>query len=103
MGATAVAAVIAAKERQIIQRFRDLHATSEATARTLHDVAIEENVGFRALRRHEIIRRRTDGLYYLDEGVLRAAQKTRARVAIIIVATLLIIAAGVALGIVSLR
>ena len=55
MGAT-VAAVIAAKERAIVEAFRDAGATALVTAVPLEQLGVEENVGFRRLRRHEVIR-----------------------------------------------
>lgn len=93
MGA-AVAAVIVARERAIVEAFRDVGATATVTAIPLDQVGVDENIGFRRLRDHEVIREATPGRYYLDEGVWRAVRRTRHRV----VAALLVIVAVVGLA-----
>lgn len=93
--ATTVAAAIAAKERRIVDRFRDIGATSASRARTIHDVGISENAGFRRLRRNEVIRQAGPELFYLDEEVWVAVRRTRRRVAMAVLAILLLLFAGI--------
>jgi hypothetical protein len=94
MGASAVAAVIIAKERRIVDSFRDAGATSPARAITTQQAGISENIGFTRLRDHEVIREANPGFFYLDEPVWLAVRRTRRRLAI----ALLMIAVFVALS-----
>lgn len=91
MGAT-VAAVIAAKERAIVEAFRDAGATALVTAVPLEQLGVEENVGFRRLRRHEVIREAVPGRYYLDEDVWTAVRRTRLRLVMVLLGIVLGIA-----------
>lgn len=97
MGA-AVAAVIVAKERAIVEAFRDVGASSIAAALPLDQVGVDENVGFRRLRSHEVIREATPGRFYLDEEVWVAVRHTRRRVATVLLAIVVIIGIAVMLG-----
>ena len=100
MGA-AVAAIIVAKERQIVDAFRDVGATDTTTARPLEQIGVDENIGFRRLRDHEVIREAAPDRFYLDEGVRDAVQRTRRRVGLTFAAIAAIIAGGLALGVLS--
>jgi len=93
MGA-AVAAVIAAKERAIVEAFRDAGATALVTAVPVDQVGVTEDVGFRRLRRHEVIRESVPGRYYLDEHVWTAVRRTRRRLLTVLLAIVLLIALG---------
>lgn len=93
MGAT-VAAVIAAKERAIVEAFRDAGATALVTAVPLEQLGVDENVGFRRLRRHEVIREAVPGRYYLDEDVWTAVRRTRLRLVTVLIAIVVLIAIG---------
>ena len=97
MGAT-VAAVIAAKERAIVEAFRDAGATALVTAVPLEQLGVDEHVGFRRLRRHEVIREAVPGRYYLDEDVWTAVRRTRLRIVTVLIAIVVLIAIGVSLG-----
>jgi len=97
MGAT-VAAVIAAKERAIVEAFRDAGATALVTAVPLEQLGVDENVGFRRLRRHEVVREAVPGRYYLDEDVWTAVRRTRLRVVAVLITIVVLIAIGVSLA-----
>jgi len=97
MGAT-VAAVIAARERAIVEAFRDAGATALVTALPLEQLGVDENVGFRRLRRHEVIREAVPGRYYLDEDVWTAVRRTRLRVVAVLITIVVLIAIGVSLA-----
>lgn len=103
MGASVAAAVIAAKEREIAECFREAGATSPMLARTINDLGVRNNVAFRRLRRHEAIREASSGLFYLDEPVWTAVRRTRRRLALVVMAIALVIGVGTALGLFSLR
>lgn len=93
MGA-AVAAVIVAKEREIVEAFRDVGATSPDRALTLDQVGVDERIGFRRLRLHEVIREAGPDRYYLDEGVWAAVRDTRRRLALVLLAIGVLLAVG---------
>jgi hypothetical protein len=103
VGASAVAAAIAARERHIVERFREAHATSPATARGAQEIDVDEGIAFKRLRRHEVIREATPQRFYLDEDVWIAVGRTRRRFLLAIVVLMLIVAAGTALGVISTR
>ena len=99
MGA-AVVAVIVAKEREIVEAFRDVGAVSPETAVTLDQAGVEERVGFRRLRQHEVIREGAGAdRYYLDEGVWNAVRGTRRRVALVMLAIVVLLAVGTVTGV----
>lgn len=100
MGA-AVAAIIVAKEREIVEAFRDVGATASVTALPLDQVGVDENVGFRRLRAHEVIRETVPGRFYLDEQVWTAVRRTRRRVAMALGTIAVLLAGGLALGVLS--
>lgn len=99
MGA-AVVAVIVAREREVVDAFRDVGAVSPETAVTLDQAGVEERLGFHRLRRHAVIREgAAPGRYYLDEEVWNAVRGTRRRVAIVAIGIAVLIAAGVLTGV----
>ncbi len=93
MGAS-VAAVIVAKERRVVESFRDAGAVSPKDARTTQDVGVAENIGFRRLRDHEVIRETNPGFYYLDEAVWEAVRRTRRRMIVTLLVIVLIASIG---------
>ncbi|MDQ2889417.1 MAG: hypothetical protein M3R65_02535 [Gemmatimonadota bacterium] len=101
MGAS-VAAVIIAKERRIVERFRDAGATSPERARTALDLGVDENIGFRRLHRSAVIRESKPGLFYLDEEVWAAVRNRRMRVVgvmmVIVILVGIIMAASTLVG-----
>lgn len=97
MGAT-VAAVIAARERAIVEAFRDAGATALVTAVPIEQVGVTGDIGFRRLRRHEVIREAVPGRYYLDEDVWTAVRRTRRRVVTVSLTIVAIITLGVVLA-----
>lgn len=101
MGAV-VAAIIARKERDVVDMMRYVGAISPAAARPIQDLGIDDDVGFRRLRDREVVRESAPGRYYLDEGVWASVRRTRRRATIVIAAIALIITVGVATGLLSL-
>lgn len=95
------AAIILIKERQIVEAFERVRATSTESARSLDMVGVDsEGLGMRRLRERAVIREATPGHYYLDVEVWQAVRRQRHRIVLVIL--VLIIAAAVA-GIVSFR
>jgi hypothetical protein len=103
LGATVIAAAIAAKERHIVDRFRSIGAISPATAISTSEAGVAERIAFRKLRGHEVIRESAPGLYYLDEPVWVAVRRARHRVLGALLVVVVIVAIGVAAGFLSLR
>ena len=102
MGAAA-AAVILAKERHIVDRFRDVGVTSSSSARGLNEVGVGEGVALRRLRRNEVIREASPGMFYLDEPVWNAVRNTRRRMLVVVFVIAALISIGVSLGFLTLK
>jgi len=102
MGTIAAAAIIA-KERDIVDRFRDVGVTSIADARRLDDVGIGDGVALRRLRRHEVIREASPEMFYLDEPVWNAVRSMRRRMLGALFLIVMIITIGVLIGVLSLK
>lgn len=102
MGAAA-AAIIVAKERHIVDRFRDLGVMSSTSARRLDDVGVGEGLALRRLRRHEVIREASPGMFYLDEPVWNAVRNTRRRMVVVVLLIAALIGIGVSLGFLTLK
>jgi hypothetical protein len=78
--ATAAVAVIARRERELVDVFRAAGATSLSTARSFGDLGVDENVATRRLRRRAVLREAAPGLWYLDEPSWEAMRTMRQRV-----------------------
>lgn len=102
MGAAA-AAIIVAKERHIVERFRDVGVTSSASARRLDDVGVGDGLALHRLRRHEVIRETSPGMFYLDEPVWNAVRNTRRRMLVVVLVIAVLISIGVSLGFLTLK
>ncbi len=100
MGA-AVAAILAQKERELVEQLRLVRATSPANARTLDELQVDTRVAWHALIRLAVIREAAPGRYYLDEPSWIATVARRRRTALVLVVLLLF--AGVALYILYRR
>lgn len=95
MGATA-AAVIIAKEKDLVAHFRLARALSPASAKSATELGVDTRLAWYILERHAIIRDAGQGRYYLDEPAWLAHQKRRRRVAI---AMLVIVLAVLAISV----
>lgn len=84
MGAS-VAAVIIAKERQIVEAFREAGATSPNAAMTPASLGVSERVPFLALRDHAVLREVEPGRYFLDEPSWDALRRFRRRFLFLVV------------------
>ena len=97
MGAAA-AAIIAAKQRKMIEAFELAGATSAVRARSLDEVRVEDvGIVWRQLRSAAIIREAEPGKFYLDIEVWQASVRRRRRMALIIIVVLLFVALALAL------
>ena len=88
------AAVLALKRRQIIHSYRNVGATSEASARSRRELGIGDSVMFRRLVRRGVIRQVASGHHYLD---VEAEARDESRRHGILAVMLVVVAVGLAL------
>ena len=86
----AVAAIIAAKTREIVEAFRVARATSVTSGRSLADIRLEDSRIFRGLLRRGLIHEASPGTYYLDEAAYEADRKRRLTLALVLAGAVLI-------------
>ncbi len=98
MGAPAVAAVIARREREVVDDFRAAGATSREKAQSYTAVGVGASLALRRLHSHAVIREAAPGTYYLDEEVWAAVRRTRRRVASIVILMVVLLFLGVMAG-----
>ena len=101
MGTTV--AVMRLKESEVVEDFRRAGALSAATAQSLEEVGIAENLTVRRLCKRAVIREGSPGLFYVDEEVWRALRSTRKRMALLLLGSLLLITVGVGFALLSIR
>ena len=102
MGATAAAAIIIRKQRELVELFTRAGATSPVAAKSLDDLNVHhEGVAMRRLRSHAVIRE-SDGRYYVDLESWQALRRQRRRMAVILLAFVLIVMVGVGVGFLKL-
>jgi hypothetical protein len=87
--AAPVAAVIIAKEKDLIAHFRRAGALSPTNARSVTELGVDTRLAWSILERHAIIREAGQGLYYLDEFAWLAYEKRRRRIAMIMLVIVL--------------
>ncbi|MGI8497512.1 MAG: hypothetical protein ACR2OG_08030 [Gemmatimonadaceae bacterium] len=88
--ATAVAAVIALKERQLVQAFVLAGATSPPSAQTLESLHLDaSSVALRRLRERAVLREAAPGRFYADIEVWQAVRRTRRRMVLVLALGLL--------------
>jgi hypothetical protein len=84
MGAPAVAAVIARREREVVDDFRAAGAISRETAQSYTAAGVGASLALRRLHSRAVIREAAPGTYYLDEEVWAAVRRTRRRIVTIL-------------------
>jgi hypothetical protein len=89
----AAVAVIHRKEREIVDTFRGVGATSANRARDPNELGVTSHLAFDRLTRRAVLRTAGDGKYYLDEPSWNALRSLRRRLAIIM---LIVVVAGFA-------
>src|SRR5881394_1088458 len=84
MGAV-IAAVVARKEREVVEAFERAGALSPATARVPSEFGVEtDGIGWERLHNRAVIRDTADGRVYLDIVVYQALRRMRRRMAVLI-------------------
>jgi hypothetical protein len=77
MGATAAAAVIIRKERELVEHFTDAGAVSPSSARSPSDLGVHERFAWIRLVERGVIREAAPGRYYFDEPTWVALRRRR--------------------------
>jgi hypothetical protein len=83
---------IVRRQRQIVAQFRTAGVTSPDRATSTAALGVEEGMAFRILRRHEILRA-VGERWFLDEPRWEAHRARRRRLAFIIPAVVVLVAA----------
>jgi len=92
---SAAAAVIVAKEKRIVEAFRQVGAVSPAAAVPPAAIGVAERVPFRLLRERAVLREAAPGMFYLDEPSWEALRAMRRRIAVIaLLAAFVVLAFG---------
>jgi hypothetical protein len=85
MGASAAAAIVIKREKDLVEHFRNAGATSPQTAQSPDALGVEyNNMIWRILEKDAVIREGAGGAYYLDEPSWEALGRRRRRVALIV-------------------
>ena len=101
MGAAAAVAIMRRREREVVDDFRAAGAISPATAQSYNAIGLGDSMALRRLNDRAVIRESAPGLWYLDEEVWTAVRRTRKRVAFVMVAVVLMLFAGFAMGLIN--
>jgi len=91
VGATAAIAVMKLKEREVRDSFHDARALNPANAMSLESIGLDDSMAVRRLKRRAVIREAAPGLFYFDEDVWQAVRSMRRRMALMLLASLLIV------------
>ena len=98
MGAAAAIAIMRRREREVVDDFRAAGAVSPATAQSYNAIGLGESMAIRRLHDRAVIRESSPGLWYLDEEVWTAVRRIRRRFAFAMLAIVLMLFAGFAMG-----
>jgi hypothetical protein len=104
MGASAAAAIVIKREKDLVEHFRNAGATSPQTAQSPDALGVDfNNLVWRMLAKDAVIREGAVGgdAYYLDEPSWEALGRRRRRVAVIV--GIAVIALGLSLYLAGTR
>jgi hypothetical protein len=82
----------------VVDDFRAAGATSPATSQSYTAVGIGESMALKRLHDRAVIREAAPGIYYLDEEVWTAVRRIRRRIAMVMLAIVILLFVGAALG-----
>ena len=98
MGGAVAVAVMRKKERDVRDAFQSAGAMTPANAMSLESVGIEETMAVKRLKRRAVIREAAPGLFYFDEDVWESVKAMRRRMAILMLAAVILVAIVVLYG-----
>jgi len=89
----AAVAVLIAKERHIVSAFERAGALTPEQSRTPEEIGVDDQrLAWRRLREREIVRDAGNGRYYVDLAVWEATRRLRRRMALVLLAMILLAA-----------
>ncbi len=101
MGAPAIAAILARREREVVENFRAAGAISRETAQPYEAIGLGDSLAIKRLQNRAVIREASPGRWYLDEEVWAAVRRTRRRVATVLLSVIALTLLGILLGIIK--
>lgn len=102
MGAPAIAAILRRREQEVVDDFRAAGALSPSTAQSYTAIGLGHSLAIKRLHNRAVIREAAPGAYYLDEEVWAAVRRTRHRLAMVVIAILVVLLLGVLMGTIKL-
>jgi hypothetical protein len=96
MGASAAAAIIIRRERELVEHFRSHAALSAAAAKTPTELAVEQRMAWVILLNRGIIRDAGGGRFYLDEAAWEANRAMKRKMAAVMLVVFICAAAAAA-------
>jgi hypothetical protein len=97
MGASAAAAIVIKREKELIRHFRRAGATSPETAQSLSALGAEQGFIWERLVNGAVIRTATNGGFYLDEPSWEAMGRRRRLLAVVVALVAVAVLLGFAL------
>ncbi len=79
------------KERELRDEFIRASATQPIDARSLAELGVEENMTWKRLCRRSIVREAAPGLFYWDDDVWQAFRSQRRRMALMMLAAIILV------------
>ena len=95
--AAAAVAVIKRKEREIVNTFRGVGATSPERARDPEELGVKQHLAFDRLAQRAVLREAGDGKYYLDEPSWNAIRSLQRRIAFAMLAVIIVLMVALAM------
>lgn len=93
--------ILRRREQEVVDDFRAAGATSPETAQAYDAIGLGDTLAIRRLHNRAVIREAAPGRWYLDEEVWEAVCRTRRRLASVMLSIVLLLFAGVILGIIK--
>ncbi|HEY6827928.1 MAG TPA: hypothetical protein VI259_13800 [Gemmatimonadaceae bacterium] len=84
MGASAAAAMIIRKERELVEHFAEAGAVSPSSARSSSELGVHERFAWIRLVERGVIREAAPGKYYFHEPTWVALRERRRRMALVL-------------------
>ncbi|MDE3052893.1 MAG: hypothetical protein KGL38_07260 [Gemmatimonadota bacterium] len=93
MGASAMAAILIKRERQLVDHFRGAGATTPGAAKSPDELGVATRLAWERLVQRAVIREAAPGRYYLDEPSWEAQRALRRRMILVMLVIGLAVAA----------
>lgn len=103
MGAAVAVAVMRRKEHEVREDFQRAGATQAISACSLEELRLDDGITLKRLKNRSIVREAAPGLFYWDEDVYRSVRSMRRRMALLLMAAVLIVGIMLAYGSTQLK